>query len=333
MSLFHFNSFKYQKSWSKLQVAWFCCKCNDYAAKNNCSTEKFALFFWDFIKLQTEDFTKINSSACNTPKKSGLTSTNLRQTPQNFEQTQIHVPPNEFQTRQNISRELFSMSQNMCVNSSPKENNNFHSYSNRSHGNVNENNVVLNTSNEMDKKNRRSFELNSNKRDKKDNTMIAFNERKMNVITSTPVNSGGNKRNTPNNSNSLRKSAGGGGGSGGSPMCLGDFIVGPMKTKRRSLNTEPKSDNAPSQSTNNEQSSSIKPKKRVAPIMLSKNVSKSDFSNNAFVIDDNFAVKPDELLPAPYERHLLKMNRDAITQDFMEQSHELNAKTLHLMEM
>uniref|UniRef100_A0A336MQR7 CSON002701 protein n=1 Tax=Culicoides sonorensis TaxID=179676 RepID=A0A336MQR7_CULSO len=220
------------------------------------------------------------------------------------------------------------MSQNMCVNSSPKENNNFHSYSNRSHGNVNEDNVgVLNTSNEMDKKNRRSFELNSNKRDKKD-TMIAFNERKMNVITSTPVNSGGNKRNTPNNSNSLRKSAGGGGGSGGSPMCLGDFIVGPMKTKRRSLNTEPKSDNAPSQSSNNEQSSSIKPKKRVAPIMLSKNVSKSDFSNNAFVIDDNFAVKTDELLPAPNERHLLKMNRDAITQDFMEQSHELNAKTL-----
>lgn len=190
------------------------------------------------------------------------------------------------------------MSQNACCddndNTGPRE---FKNKKNNSLQGIKSEENILNHSREHDKKSRRSADF-INKREKKD-FAVAFIERDRNVMTSTPV-AGGSKRNNNTNS-SLRKST------GGSPMCLGDFIVGSMKPKRRSLGNELKHDT-------NEQT---KPKKRVAPITLSKTVTMKD----NFVCDTSFASTD--------ERSLLKSHKDEITNDFIQQTQEQNSKTLY----
>lgn len=252
-------------------------------------------------------FTRINSSACNTPKKLGFTSTNVRQSKQiQNEQTPVQVVSLNESVRHNISRELFSLPQNVtCDDSSPRE---FKNKKNSFYGNCEEN--VLSNSKEYDRKGRRSTEHN-NKKEKKDAT-VAFTERETNIMTSTPI-GGNSKRNT--NSNSLRKST-------GSPMCLGDFMIGPMKTKRRSLDTNP------SATSVNEHLAHPKPKKRVAPITLSKNVTiKDDFVNTAFASDNSFTTKNETT--HTNERALLKLHKEAITNDFIQQTQEHNTRSLH----
>lgn len=212
--------------------------------------------------------------------------------------------------RHNISRELFSLHQNVSWDdTSPSE---FKNNKISVHANC-----EGNTSNNMklDKRGRHSTEFN-NKRERKD-AVVSFGERQTNIMTSTPI-GGNNKHN--NHSNTLRKST------GGSPMCLGDFMVSSKtKTKRRSLGNELKVDSA---TVNEHHALHSKPQKRVAPITLSKNITvKHNLENTVFASHRIFASKNETTL-RNNERDLLKLHKEAITNDFIQQTQDQKTKRL-----
>lgn len=87
-----------------------------------------------------------------------------------------------------------------------------------------------------------------------------------------------------------------------SPLCLGDFISGPMKTKRKS-----------GQKSNVEE----KPKKRVVPTTITKTVH-SEFTSISFKSDTLFQPE-EEMIQPSNDRLLLQTQKDTIKEDFWEQ--------------
>lgn len=120
------------------------------------------------------------------------------------------------------------------------------------------------------------------------------------------------KSNSKRSSNNLSRK------SGGSSMCLGDFIVGTMKTKRKSHGTEAKQETIKYTTP-----PCSKPKKRVAPTTVSTTITRDEFNSSSFKSDNNLSnfSSPFECsTEMTNERDILKRHKDKITRDFIEQN-------------